>query len=173
MNSWTSWITITIEQTHYRCQIRFTSMSGYGNKQNCCFWAPNNSHELLQGPLHNAKVIVWCAISSHGIIGPNFFENVKGHTATANAEQYKVMLETFMRMSYVLVSSIWYGSHKKEQLLPQTYRQVLRTTFWYISNEMQHYTVYLFLENCSTCFGWYLHPSSGAHTTVFTVSGTC
>jgi len=38
---------------------------------------------------------------------------------------------------------------------------------------MQHYTVYLFLEHCSTCFGWYLHPSSGGHTTVFTVSGTC
>jgi len=32
---------------------------------------------------------------------------------------------------------------------------------------MQHYTVYLFLENCSTCFEWYLHRSSGAHTTVF------
>jgi hypothetical protein len=27
--------------------------------------------------------------------------------------------------------------------------------------------------NCSTCFGWYLHPSSGAHTTVSTASGTC
>jgi len=26
---------------------------------------------------------------------------------------------------------------------------------------------------CSTCFGWYLHPSSGAHTTVYTTSGTC
>ena len=26
--------------------------------------------------------------------------------------------------------------------------------------------------NCSTCFGWYLHPSSGAHTTVSTASGT-
>ena len=25
--------------------------------------------------------------------------------------------------------------------------------------------------NCSTCFGWYLHPSSGAHTTVSTASG--
>jgi len=37
---------------------------------------------------------------------------------------------------------------------------------------MQRYTVYLFLENCSTCFGWYLHPSSGAHTTVSTESGT-
>ena len=27
--------------------------------------------------------------------------------------------------------------------------------------------------NCSTCFGWYLHPPSGAHTTVSTASGTC
>ena len=23
---------------------------------------------------------------------------------------------------------------------------------------MQNYTVYLFLENCSTCFGWRYHP---------------
>ena len=27
--------------------------------------------------------------------------------------------------------------------------------------------------NCYTCFGWYLHPSSGAHTTVSTASVTC
>ena len=27
--------------------------------------------------------------------------------------------------------------------------------------------------NCCTCFGWYLHPSSGAHTTVSTASGIC
>ena len=26
-------------------------------------------------------------------------------------------------------------------------------------------------ENCSTCFGWYLHPSSGAQTTISTASG--
>jgi hypothetical protein len=25
--------------------------------------------------------------------------------------------------------------------------------------------------NCSTCFGWYFHPSLGAHTTVSTASG--
>jgi hypothetical protein len=25
--------------------------------------------------------------------------------------------------------------------------------------------------NCSACFGWYFHPSSGAHTTVSTESG--
>jgi len=27
--------------------------------------------------------------------------------------------------------------------------------------------------NCSTCFGWYPHPSSGAHTTVSAASGIC
>jgi hypothetical protein len=27
--------------------------------------------------------------------------------------------------------------------------------------------------NCSTCFGWYFHPSSGARTTVCTASGIC
>jgi hypothetical protein len=27
--------------------------------------------------------------------------------------------------------------------------------------------------NCSTCFGLYFHPSSGAHTTVSTASGIC
>jgi len=37
---------------------------------------------------------------------------------------------------------------------------------------MQRYTVY-FSGNCSTCFGWYHHPSSGAQTTVSTASGIC
>ena len=46
----------------------------------------------------------------------------------------------------------------------------------YISiNIQQDATLHsLFISgNCSTCFGWYLHPSSGAHTTVSTASGTC
>jgi hypothetical protein len=68
-------------------------MSGYLNKDNCHFWAPNNPYELHQLFPHHAKVAVWCAISSHGNIGPYFFENVEGHTVTVNAEQYKVMLE--------------------------------------------------------------------------------
>jgi len=34
-------------------------------------------------------------------------------------------------------------------------------------------TYSLFLSvNCSTCFGWYLHPSSGVHVTVSRASGT-
>jgi len=42
-------------------------------------------------------------------------------------------------------------------------------SFWYISNKMQRYTLYLFLKNCSTCFGWYLHPSSGAHNCIYSI----
>jgi len=38
---------------------------------------------------------------------------------------------------------------------------------------MRLYTVYHISVNCSTCLGWLFHPSSGAHITVITASGTC
>ena len=50
-------------------------VSGYVNKQNCRYWAPNNPHELHQRPLHSAKMTLWCAVSSHGIIDLYFLEN--------------------------------------------------------------------------------------------------
>jgi len=34
-------------------------------------------------------------------------------------------------------------------------------------------THFIFSGNCSTCFGWYHHPSSGAQKTVTTASGIC
>jgi len=37
---------------------------------------------------------------------------------------------------------------------------------------MRLYTVYYISVNCSTCFGWLLHPLSEAHITVITASGT-
>jgi serine/threonine protein kinase len=39
----------------------------------------------------------------------------------------------------------------------------------------QHATLHsLFISgNCSTCFRWYFHPSSGAHSTVSKASGIC
>jgi hypothetical protein len=70
--------------------------SGYVNKHNCHYWAPN-PYELHQHFLHSAKVTVWCAILSHDIIGPQCFEIVEGCTATVNADGFKVMLETFLQ----------------------------------------------------------------------------
>jgi len=34
-------------------------------------------------------------------------------------------------------------------------------------------THFILSGNCSTCFGWYLHPSSGAHAIVSTASCIC
>jgi hypothetical protein len=36
-----------------------------------------------------------------------------------------------------------------------------------------NFTQFTLSGNCSICFGWYLHPSSGAQTIVFTASGIC
>jgi hypothetical protein len=51
---------------------------------------------------------MWCAVSSHGIIGSYCFEIGKGCTVTVNAEWYKVMLETFL--------SIGLPSHQQDLL---------------------------------------------------------
>jgi len=34
-------------------------------------------------------------------------------------------------------------------------------------------TQFILSGNCSTCFGWYLHPSSGEQTSISTESGIC
>ena len=36
-----------------------------------------------------------------------------------------------------------------------------------------NFTQFILSGNCSTCFGWYIHPSSVAQTTVSTASGNC
>jgi hypothetical protein len=43
-------------------------LSGYVNKHNFRYWAAN-PRQLHEWPLHSAKVTVWCAISSNGVIG--------------------------------------------------------------------------------------------------------
>src|SRR5215475_10450628 len=42
----------------------------------------------------------------------------------------------------------------------------------YIQQDAKLHSLFI-SGNCSTCFGWYFHPSSGAHTTVSTASGIC
>jgi hypothetical protein len=42
----------------------------------------------------------------------------------------------------------------------------------YIQQEATLHSLFI-SGNCSTCFGWYFHSSSGAHTIVSTASGIC
>jgi len=46
------------------------------------------------------------------------------------------------------------------------------TEYYKTENLQALYTDYL-SGNCSTCFGWYHHPSSGAQTTVSAAFGIC
>ena len=50
-------------------------LSGYVNKQNYCYWAPENPQELHQRPLHSERLTVWCGIASFGVLDPYFFED--------------------------------------------------------------------------------------------------
>ena len=45
--------------------------------------------------IHSPQVVVWCAISAQGTIGPYFFEGDDGVSVTLNAKRYNHMLETF------------------------------------------------------------------------------
>lgn len=71
-------------------------LSGYTNKQNCRYWAPENPQELHQRPLHSPKVTVWCAVSSMGIIGPYFFEDNAENAVTVTSFRYVEMINEFL-----------------------------------------------------------------------------
>ena len=43
-----------------------------------------------------AKVIVWWALWSDGVIGPYFFENAQEMAITANSERYGHMLSDYL-----------------------------------------------------------------------------
>jgi hypothetical protein len=47
----------------------------------------------------------------------------------------------------------------------------LRKILLYKSQQDTHVTEFILSDNCSTCFGRYYHPSSGAQKTVTTASG--
>ena len=69
-------------------------LDGHVNKQNCRFWGSQKPDEVLECPLHSAKVTVWCAMSSQGLIEPFFFEE-NGSAVTVNGARYRIMLQTF------------------------------------------------------------------------------
>ena len=71
-------------------------LTGHVNKQNCRYWSKDNPSEIHERPLHSARVTVWCAVSSQGIIGPYFFENQQGTATTVTADAYVQMLQFFV-----------------------------------------------------------------------------
>ena len=96
------WIGAKIEKTpSFLDNVWFTDeahfhLSGHVNKQNMRFWGTENPHEIQEKPLHVEKCTAWCAISTHGIIGPYWFEDFEtGEAAVVNQERYRQVLTKF------------------------------------------------------------------------------
>ena len=87
-------------------------LSGYVNKQNYRYWAPENPQELNQRPLHSERVSVWCGIASFGILGTYSFEDNEGAVITVTSEGYVAMLRNFfepeLRRRGIDLSSVWF-----------------------------------------------------------------
>ena len=54
----------------------------------------NKPNMYLEKPLYSKHVTVWAALSSQGIIGPFFYEDENGETATVNSDRYLKLLKT-------------------------------------------------------------------------------
>jgi Helix-turn-helix domain (DUF4817) len=81
-------------------------LSGAVNKQNMRFWGLQNPHVIHEQPLHDEKLLVWCAMSEHGIIGPFVFDG------TVNSQRYREMLTEYffpmLRRMRIPLASTWF-----------------------------------------------------------------
>jgi hypothetical protein len=71
---------------------------------------------------------MWCEVYSHG---PYFFENAKGRTVTVNAEQFTVILETFLcfELHPCQQDLLWFQHDGANAHTAEISLQVLRTLF--------------------------------------------
>ena len=81
------------------------------NRQKYRYWAPTNSRQLHQRPLHSLKVTVWSGVFSEGIICPYFFEDGES-TVTVTSARYIEMLNTLLEPELqrrgVEASQLWF-----------------------------------------------------------------
>ena len=59
------------------------------NSQNNRYWGNTDQEYAIELPLHDKKLLVWCAISATHVYGPYFFDD------TVNQHNYLHMLKTF------------------------------------------------------------------------------
>lgn len=85
-------------------------LNGFVNKQNCRIWASDNPREIKEQITHPQRVVVWCGLSSEGVIGPYFFEDGEGKACTVNGERYRKMLTDFLspQLDNINVENLWF-----------------------------------------------------------------
>jgi len=76
-----NWLITTVEAYFY--------LTKSINKQNNRMWLNKRPEDWKEKPLHDAKVLVWCATSCRKIYGPYYFEE------TVKKQNYLDMLKNF------------------------------------------------------------------------------
>ena len=66
------------------------SMNSTVNRHNCTYWARENPHLNFEVPNNQQGIMVWCGISSGGLIGLYFFND------NVNGSSYKEMLIDYL-----------------------------------------------------------------------------
>ena len=84
--------------------------------------------------------------------------SLHGHSEGGYKQANKAMADYFINL-HIWNQNTTFNVHRKSIPI-------------YIQKDVTFHSLFL-SGNCSTCFGWYLHPSSGAHATLSTASGTC
>jgi hypothetical protein len=65
-------------------------LNGVINRHNCCYWASSNPHIQIPIKQFASGIMVWCGITSAGIIGPYFFNE------TVVADNYLATLNDYL-----------------------------------------------------------------------------
>ena len=89
-SSWPKW---TKTESGYN-DVWFTDeahfyLNGTICAKNSRFWGRNPPTEVEQQPLHSKKCTAWCALGASGIIGPFWFEDEEGRTASITQANYR------------------------------------------------------------------------------------
>ena len=86
------------DETHFH-------LNGHVNKQNCRYWSPRTRNPRLkhQKSSHCPRVTVWCALSTHEIIGPFFFENSRGRAMNVMVKIIDAWLRNSFCQTYELI----------------------------------------------------------------------
>ena len=71
---------------------RHIHLNGNINQQTTSFLGFELPDDVVEKSLHSAQVMIWCAISRCGILGPYFVEDDAQNTLTVNQESYKEII---------------------------------------------------------------------------------